>query len=168
MKTARLIAILLTLTTSLLAQEPEYEYGSPAELRGITKIYIYTHTDLESRNRIIKEIRKKLPDLIIVERGEDAEVTLTFASATGTRLAGVHSNRTDNPYGSQTTTTPNYEKVKAGSGMVSRQVGPNKVRLLMDFNDSKSTLLEKDPATNFAKAFIREYQKANKEEKKKK
>jgi len=40
------------------AQRPTIEYGSPSELKGITKIFIDTGTELEVRSNIIKEINK--------------------------------------------------------------------------------------------------------------
>jgi hypothetical protein len=64
-----------------------------------------------------------------------------------------------------------YETVTSGSGLVGKVVGPNRVRLLMDFSDSQHSgtglvsaglsALHGSPSGNFAKAFIEAYVKAN-------
>jgi hypothetical protein len=58
--------------TLLLAQQPtiEYEYGNPQELKGVTKIYVYTGTQLSTRQDIVKDITKKLPQLQVVDRAK--------------------------------------------------------------------------------------------------
>src|SRR5438128_1520567 len=88
----------LLLSTAPFAQNIS-EYGKPDELKGVTKIFIFTGSDTYSREQIIKEIdhrQKKgsMLDLKIVDRAEDADVLLTFSERGESYFRGV-------------TTTPN-------------------------------------------------------------
>jgi hypothetical protein len=56
------------------------EYGKPDELKGVKSISIYTGTDLEVRQNMIKQISKKLPAVEILDRPDDADVLLVFSS----------------------------------------------------------------------------------------
>lgn len=92
-------AILLLLSTAALAQEGISEYGKPDELKGVTKIFIFTGSDTYSREQIIKEIDRRqkkgdIQDLKIVDRAEDAEILLSFSEKGESYFRGV-------------TTTPN-------------------------------------------------------------
>jgi hypothetical protein len=162
-----------------------YEYGSAAELKGVTKIYIYTGTELEVRNNIIKTIRSTLKNIVVTDRPEDAEVVLSFAADTNTFLATIrHSSATTTTgtvigqsqtngnittgqgtyVGRSTTTgssTPIYRTVVTGMGLVARLTDNDTIRLLMDFKDSRSTIFERRPSTNFARAFVKAHQEAN-------
>jgi membrane peptidoglycan carboxypeptidase len=56
-------------------------YGNPQELKDVTKIYVYTGTQMAIRQDIMKEIAKKLPQLQMTEKPEDAEVVLIFGDS---------------------------------------------------------------------------------------
>jgi hypothetical protein len=167
--------------TLLLAQQPtiEYEYGNPQELKGVTKIYVYTGTQLSVRQDIGKGITKKLRQLQVVDKAEDAEVMLVFGADSTRAFAGLRTSgsSTSSTAGGTTNTDSSsvsrarYETVTSGSGLVGKVVGPNRVRLLMDFSDSQHSgtglvsaglgALHGSPSVNFAKAFIEAYLLAN-------
>jgi len=181
----RAICLLLAGITIGNAQEPQFEYGSPNELRGITKVYVYTGAELEVRNNIVKIIQKELKQIIVTDRPNDADVYLFYGAAVNTFYAGTWGNSTttgqgvingqahtygntttaQGTYSGQSTTTssnvPRYRTVVTGSGIVAKIDG-SKVRLLLDFHDDRSSVLERRPSTNFARAFVRAYEKANK------
>ena len=154
-------------TVIACAQRPTIEYGSPSELKGVTKIFIDTGTELEVRSNIIKEInksQKKMPNLIVVNSPEEADVILVFAADSSSYMSGVTTNPPIDE-GGATTSTPTYRTVVAGGGYVIKPVSANRVRILMDFGDSRTTRFERRPSTNFARKFVKEYLKANSETK---
>lgn len=172
--------LLICCSTSIAQQSSiRFEYGSPNELKGVTKIYVYTGSDLEARNNIVKTIQKKLKDIIFTEQPEDAEIHLLFAADASTFYAGTWRNSTTTESGTvnaqgtysgqsdtDTSDTAIYRKVVTGTGVVGRLKDRDTIRLLLDFEDSRSYLLERRPSTNFARAFIKAYEKANKDVKK--
>src|SRR5688572_13493517 len=64
------------------------EYGNKSELKGITKIFIFTGPQLEARENIVKQIKKELPELIIAENVNGAEIALVFGDASNERVIG--------------------------------------------------------------------------------
>ncbi|MGH9822732.1 MAG: hypothetical protein ACREDR_05710 [Blastocatellia bacterium] len=180
---------LLAFAPAARPQSPSFEYGSPADLHGVTRIYVYTAMDLEVRNNIIKNIQKKLPQIVIADSANDAQVVLSFAADSYTYLATVyHSsnsqtngtvNATSTPNGNTTETqgtysdqtntygynTPVYRRVLTGAGLVTMRGADGKLRLIMDYHGTKRNIFQKEPSTKFAKAFIEAYEKANKAEK---
>lgn len=151
---------------------PVFEYGGIRDLKGVTKIFIYTGVELGLRNNIAKNIKKKVKNLIITDRPEDADIILLFAEDWDRYLVSVWQNtqatvQTGDYSGSgttTTTTTPVYQSGIHGSGLVVKHVSGSRFRLLMQFKDSKSWLWERDPSTNFARAFANAYKKANGED----
>jgi hypothetical protein len=152
---------LLLVTCALWAQGPVIEYGKPEELKGVTKIYIYTGTDIEVRQNIIKEIAKKLPSLQIADKPEEAQVFLLFAADSSTFLSSLQTTSENTGGGTTSSSTPIYRRVISATGAVAKPIGPNRVRLLMDFKDSRSTVFERRPSTNFARKFVEAYLKVN-------
>jgi len=78
------VATVLLLTTLASAQQGIAEYGKPDELKGVTKIFIFTGSDTYSRDQILKEVAQRqkkgnLQGLTIVDRAEDADVVLSFS-----------------------------------------------------------------------------------------
>jgi hypothetical protein len=148
---------------SRTTQPPSFEYGSPDELRNVTRLYIYTGTDMDVRGNIIEQVTDKLPKIKIVETMEEAEVILVYGADSRVFLSGATTTiRPDVGMGNSTaTTTPQYRKVTSGSGQVVKVVGSRRYRLLLDFNDSRSTIFERRPSTNFARKFIKVYKEAN-------
>src|SRR6266567_1661813 len=175
---------LVMISSTAAAQQPatRFEYGSPDELKGVTKVYVYTGPQLEVRNNIVNAIQKSLKNIVITDRPENAEVHLVFAADASTFYAGTWRNSTttdsgtingrSQTYGNTTTaqgtysgqsttstsSTPIYRTVVTGVGFVGKLVGKDTVRLLLDFKDSRSTIWERRPSTNFAKAFIKAYE----------
>ena len=122
------------------------EYGKPEELKGITVIFVDTGSDLKAHEKIVKEIREKLPSLIIADSAEKAEVILVYSEHERPRLANG------------TTIVP----IIAGGGRVVRPLGENKVRILMDYKGTDKGLFDDAVSLKFAKEFIKVYLKANK------
>lgn len=130
------------------APQMQLEYGTPQELKGITTIYIDTGTEVSVHLDILKEITKRLPELQVTNKAEEAEVLVMFGPESMKRFSGTN-----------------------GSGMIAKMIAPDRLRLLIDFNDtshSSPTLhalslsaLHGSPGVNFAKAFIDAYVKAN-------
>lgn len=175
------IALVLIASATIKAQQPTLEYGSASELEGVKSIFIYTGPDLEAQQKIAKHILKKLPHLKLSNSILEADIVLGFFQDEDSYLSGVftqgRSSGTATIYGnrgtyngsSSNTSTPIYRSIKTGTGLVIRLKPvsePNAqpaIRLQMDFHDSKkSRIFEREPYTNFAKAFVKAYEKANK------
>jgi len=188
-KKTLLILLILIGTVTASAQSPVIEYGEPSELNAISKIYINTGMDFELHQKIAKDIQKKLPNLIICDKPEDAEVFLVFNTDSETFLAGVSSTTTSQDSGylsghastygnsttingtysgnttSTTTTSPFYRKVETGIGHVFKRIGQNRFRVMMSFKDSRKWRFERKPRSNFAREFVEAYSKANEDKK---
>lgn len=177
--------ILLCLATGTVrAQAQDFEYGSAAELRGVTSIYVHTGINLEVRENIIKTIQKKLAHITIANSVREAQVVLGFSADSYTYLATVYhssSSQTtgsiavpNQPYGptingtyssktnSNGYSAPVYRRVITGSGLVTMRGPGGRARLIMEYQGSKSNIFQKQPSTKFANAFIEAYEKANK------
>jgi hypothetical protein len=116
-----LILAALPMPRSATAQEqPEVEYGSAADLAGVERIFIDTGDDMEDHDNIAKIIAKKLPDLAVTSRAQDAEVILVYRSSEATYYAGtiasgssetnaeIHANSARSIGGSSQTTSDGY------------------------------------------------------------
>ncbi len=143
------VAFLFSLTAA--AQKQSVEYGDAAELRGVKKVFVDTGTDVDLRNRIASEVRKRLPDLEIVSAPEGADVHLQF-SLKEERDYGLMI-----PVGRSVGVT-----YSVGVGSVVKVLGENRVRVLMSFRDTRTRFGERKPSTNFARAFVDAYKQANK------
>ncbi len=132
------------------------EYGNPGEMRGLTKLYINTQGDIRNRNRIIKKIRKAKTRLQIVDRAEDSEMVMVFVGDR-TRIRLPYDSCSDNPY-------PRYKRVRSGTGSVAiRGKGEwSPVRVLMNFESVQDKTFESKPANKFAKRFLKNWKRANK------
>jgi hypothetical protein len=144
-----LVFFLCALTAT--AQGPIVEYGSVNELRGVAKVFVDTGLDAEQRDKIVEEIQKKLPKLAIVSRPEDATVHLRFDFPDDRQVILYPS-----PY-----PVPGSRRLREGVGTVVRVVGPDRLRVLMSFRDTRSTPFEREPSVNFAREFVKVYEKAN-------
>jgi hypothetical protein len=158
------VVVSVTIFISITARAQEYEYGSASELKGVTKVHIYTGPDMKARDRIIKEIEKKLPQIKVTERA-DAEVVLAYGATASTYLERIYSSgsatATSSGASGSSTSMPVYGQYIDGRGLVIKPGTGQKIRLLMDFQDGKKSVMERDPSTNFARAFIKAYEKAN-------
>ena len=152
------VTLIMALSVSAMAQAPLYEYGSIDELRGVKVIYIDTGTDLEVRQNMIKEIAKKLPGLQIASRPQDATIALMLSADSNTFLSGVQTA----PVGNSTLSTPQYRSVIYGSGiLIMKGSGPDRIRILAEFKESRGTIFERRVSTNIARDFVKAYQKVN-------
>ncbi len=159
----------------------DIEYGRPEELNGVRRVYVNTGTDLNGRENIMKVLKKDLPDVVLVDRVEDAEIALIYSSNSYAVLNSIITQRNSSTtgtvslredfgtyngsYSGRTTgtsvTTPVYRNVTDGAGLVVKFTSKGRSRLLMDFKDTKKTLLERRPSTNFARKFVGAYKKVN-------
>jgi hypothetical protein len=141
----------LVLALPAAAQTNTIEYGHPAELQGVKKVFVDTGTDLESRDRIIKEIQKGVPALTVVSRPEDAEVHLRFYLDDEDNYAVIVPVRG----------RVGVSSVRRGSGTVVRVIDDKRVRVLWSHKDSQRTPLERRPSANFGRDFVRLYRRYN-------
>jgi len=138
------------------------EYGKPGELKGVTKIFVFTGAEMKDRERIIKELEKsktKAPNLLIVDRAADAEVELLYSVTNEEWVSSVRTHPNASSRGS--TSTPVYMDTDTGVGRVIKPLSDGGMRLLMSFKDEQTYRWERNPATNFARAFMKAYLKAN-------
>ena len=138
---------LLTLAVPAAAQTVNVEYGQPEELRGVTRIYVDTSLDTQRRESIIKDLRKRLPQLEIASSPEQADVHMRFEA----------------------------KPLEGGKteilGSVVKVIGTDRVRVLYSYKDNSPTPFEGDARLNygaeyakphvFARQFIKIYKKAN-------
>ncbi len=171
------IILAFIFSINILCQVSSLEYGNINDLEGVKKIFVHTDAGLEVRQNIIKHINEKLPNIEITSRAEDAEVILLLSADVQTLLAGYNHNSTTQVTGNaqvygnqgayqgqantQTTSTPIYRSVINAAGIVFKVTPENRTRIIMDFQDSKKTIFERRPSTNFAKAFVKAYEQAN-------
>ncbi|HWW74280.1 MAG TPA: hypothetical protein VNZ44_02735 [Pyrinomonadaceae bacterium] len=145
------VLLVSVLALPALAQNPTVEYGHPGELRGVKKVFVDTGTDIELRNHVLEELRKRLPDLTVVSAPEGADIHLRF------------SLKEERPYG---VIVPAGGRIgvpySVGVGSVVKVLSDNRVRVLLSFRDSRTRLGERRPSTNFAREFVQAYQRANK------
>ena len=177
MRALAVIFLLLLVVTGQLHAQSAIEYGERDELRGITKIFVDTGTDLSGRENIIKIIRNDLPAIVVVSRVEEAELVLIYSSDSYSMLSGISNSRNSSTTGnlsvwgntatysgqttSTSTSTPIYRKVTDGEGLVVRFTSSGRPRLLMNFKDKQKSVLERRPSTNFARKFVRVYKEVN-------
>ncbi len=140
------ISVFILLISSVCFAQ-NIEYGKPEELKGIKKIFIDTEANMKSREAIIKEIEKAKLDIEILDSADGTEVVLLFFAGTDDIVTGNNGNVAT-------------VKRKAGTGFVFIPKGERQ-RVLLSFDDVKKSVFEKKPETNFAKAFIKAYKKAN-------
>jgi hypothetical protein len=146
------------LTTA--AQQQVVEPGKPQELKGVTRIFI-SASDAVTRNDLVTEIKKRLPQVTITERSEDAEVWLLYSAS---QRALQKTNPASDLGGSRTSGTPIVEYSLVASGSVIKPVNKQSAHRLIEFKESAETLTPFSGqvlSSKFARAFIKSYQKAN-------
>ena len=148
-----LSSALMTLAFALptLAPNPSIEYGHPMELQGVKKVFVDTGMDLESRDRIIKEIQKGAPNLTVVSRPEDAEIHLRFYLDDEDNYAVIVPAKG----------RVGISSVRKGAGTVVRVIDDKHLRVLWGHKDSQRTFLERRPSTNFGREFVKLYRRYN-------
>lgn len=143
---------------SVTSQQPVVEPGRAEELKGVTRIYVSTASE-DARNNIIGEIKKRLPQLTITERSEEAEVWLLFSSE---RRSFPKADPTSALGSNSSGTSVEYELV--ASGAVIKPVTAASARRLLEFKQSTETTMsfpEQALSTKFARVFVKTYRKAN-------
>jgi hypothetical protein len=176
----------LTAVTPLQAAVSQaFEYGSPTELQGALWIYVETGSDLEVRQNILKTIQKDLPFLQVASAPAEADAVLVFGANAYTRYYGTINNSTTtggancaasaygvgnyaygqaNCYGSantQSSSTPLYGNVIDGKGWVIIVPDQGKPRLIHEYSDTRTSIFERRPSSNFARDFVKRYRAAN-------
>jgi hypothetical protein len=134
-----------------LAQNQIIEYGQPMELQGVKKVFVDTGTDLDSRDRIIREIQKGAPDLTVVSRPEDADVHLRFNLDDEDNYAVIVPAKG----------RIGIASVSKGAGTVVKVIDDKHVRVLWSHKDSKKTFLDRRPSTSFGREFAKLYRRYN-------
>jgi hypothetical protein len=124
-------------------------FGPPSDLQGLKKVYVDAGADLESRKRIIRELNKPELGLTLLDGPDGAEIILDFGSRTEDLLEKVINNP-----------EVHLKQILIGRGRVF-VVRDGKPRSVMSFENTKSTLWERPPATNFGRAFHKLYKKVN-------
>ncbi|HEY0170362.1 MAG TPA: hypothetical protein VGB98_04880 [Pyrinomonadaceae bacterium] len=133
-------------------------FGQPSDLQGLKKVYVDTGADPESRKRIIRELNKPELGLTLLDGPDGAEIILDFGTRTEHRdeKLTVHV-----PYSNPSlATVESRRQILIGRGRVF-VVEDGQPWGVMSFENTKSTLWERDPATNFGRAFHKLYKKAN-------
>lgn len=133
------------------AQVPAVEYGQPSELQGVKKVFVDTGMDTELRESIIKEIQKGVNNLSVVSRPEDADVHLRFQLDEQDNRAVIVPVRG----------RVGVSSVRRGTGTVLKVVDDKRVRVLWSYKDSRKTVFERRPSTNFGREFVKLYRRYN-------
>jgi len=152
--------VLFSLTGGQDVDRPRY--GTPSDLRGLTRLFIDTGADMRARDRIVRELRASGIQIQLVQDPEDAQMLLEFGVTVDHRLGGwvTNTHRDRDRQGQHSVTTTTDQKTQNGTGSV-YVVHEGQLRLVDSFADEKRSFLERDPATNFARAFLRLYRGAN-------
>jgi len=161
-------AVIILLSSFVISQTNQADYGDPSELKGIKKIFVKTGPSSKARKAIIKELTQKLPHLVVVDIIEDAEAVLDFTlkeeihSCSGgiTMLGGLDSHA--GGYGSVNHTRPLPVEEYFGRGLIYLPRSNQSIRVLMEYTGSKASIFDNMPSENFAEQFIKAYKKANK------
>jgi hypothetical protein len=126
------------------AQQPVFEYGRPAEMRGMTRFFLDTQGDMKRRDQIAQMLRKKLPELVLTERAGDAEATILYTEDLTARFVKG--------------TSVNDRSCEV---QVFVRLSPEKVRLLFSYSMKKKNVFQHEPYKNFAEEFVKAYKDAN-------
>lgn len=137
-------------------------YGSASDLRGLTRLFVDTGADVRARERIIRELRSSGIGLQLVQDPRDAQILLEFGASVERRVSGwvTNTRRDKDKRREESVTTPTEQKIHAGAGTV-YVVRDGRLSIVESFADEKRIFFERDPETNFARAFLRLYGRAN-------
>jgi hypothetical protein len=141
------MALVFSSPLSTTAQEPVIEYGEASELQGVAKVFVDTGADIQQRNLIAREIRKRLPNVEVVSQPEATDIHLRFF----------------------------LKQTRAGKndwvGTVVKVVGSNRERVLLSYKDETPTIFATDTLPSsamevakphmFVMQFVKMYKKAN-------
>lgn len=145
----------LTLALSAQAQNDDYDYGRPSELKGLTKVFVDTGSDLKARDKIESALKKAKLGLEFADDADVAEFAIIYRSGSFSKTVGVSNPAT----GAVIIGQPDYP---VGKGLVLvKKSGNEKPHLVMSFDDVQNTAFERGPLTNFIRDFVKTYKKAN-------
>ena len=116
-----------TTTENPSINPPAIEYGDESEVRGVKAVYVDTGFELNSRSAIV-DVMTADAVLEVVDRPREAEVVLILRC----RRTGAVS----------------FQATCKGYAMIGN-------RLVWEFEDTRRTLLERSPPTNFARNFLK-------------
>jgi hypothetical protein len=153
-----IFSIAIAFLTITAASRQRVEPGQAKELKGVTRLYV-SAVSKDTRNNIIAQIQKQLPQVTITEKSEDAEVWLLFSAQRRSSPKGDPTMGLDS-----TTSGTSVEYEMVGSGAAIKPVTKDRTRRLWEFKDTTETTMsfpEKSLSTRFAKAFVKTYRKAN-------
>lgn len=149
------VSLIALAAVSALSQQPTVEQGKPAELKGVTKVYLMA-SNSDARRSILGEIKRNLPNLTFTDRREDAEVWLIFNVVRGNVS---NADPASSLLETRVPISPKYETIATGT--VLKPIAGNHALQLTDFKDSTEGNVAGRLGSNFAKKFIRLYRKAN-------
>ncbi len=141
------ILILLLVISVVPAFAQEFEYGKPAELKGLKVIFINSGSDTESAEIFVKELAKtKLPALKVVKEAEKAQIFLLYSENKLIKL-------------DDETAAPPPVYSKGAATIRGRKKGNIRIVLSIDTNGEQTAA--DPPAVAFIRAFINAYKSAN-------
>jgi len=154
--------MLRTTTDASLPAKPETQFqfvdGDVSELQGVRTVFIQTSAGYSVLKNIKKHL-KKYNQIKVVENIVDADIVLFFGASY--QSLGTYSYSWSDYYGNIHTST-NPRGMTTGEGFAIKIVLPNTIRILWHFKDTRRTLLERKPSSNFARNFIKTHKKVNK------
>jgi hypothetical protein len=98
----------------------------------------------------------------LVQDSRDAQILLEFGASVERRVSGwvTNTRRDKDKRREESVTTSTEQKIHSGAGTV-YVVRDGRLSIVESFADEKRIFFERDPATNFARAFLRLYGQAN-------
>lgn len=160
----------LLLAISINAQTPPpvddkqlVEFGNPEELKGITRIFIYSDLTAERHDELLKVLKRAELPLSIVASPNDAEVFLMFrvvSSQSSMRVTAepginsIHGDIRRDP----TTAEMSTRFRGVGIAYVKRE---KVLRILFNLDQRKSDRTYEKPWKIFAEEFVKAYKRVN-------
>lgn len=74
-------AVLVTQTTVSTRQDQAMDAGTRDELRGATAVFVDAGTDAALREEIVRQLKRRLPALKVVDRADDGVLVLKFTTS---------------------------------------------------------------------------------------
>jgi len=155
-KPIRILTLIILSVVATAAQE--FEYGQPEELKGLTKLYIGTGSDIKNRNQIINEINKAQVGIVVVDTYAEAEMIMSFQGEKQTVVTGVNTQPATSSV-PVAISTPRYGQRITGAGDVAIRGKGGRLRYVLSFEGEKRWT--NMPSERFAKTFLKAYKKAN-------
>lgn len=146
------LALLILCAGVPMAQTGKTE-NKPEEMRGLTKVFVDSGTDLKDRERIVKVIESAKLGLTVLDSAEGAEIILNFVG--GERQTTVdYYNAVTKIY------APLPITLGFGRGVVYVVRGGQRRAVLSFQDDGGNHFFPKKLATNFGKKFVKAYRRA--------